>query len=125
MTDAAHTERLDDQVADEDPDGDAHGDLADPAQPLPVRRAQAHHCRDGCEERAPVVEDVGRDRPRHPSRDRALADLPRLGTQPSTPLTQRCAAARHGELDEGSLIFLHVIGLPYDAAVRMIPNHGD
>ncbi len=74
--------RRHDEVGDEDPDRDAEGHLGHPPQPLPVRRAEAHHRRDRREEGGRVAEHVGGDEPRDAGGERALADLPELRAGP-------------------------------------------
>ena len=71
-----------DEVGQEHPDGHPDGHLGHPAEALPIGRAEADHGRDRGEERRGVPDDVGRDVPGHPRRDRALGHLPALGPQP-------------------------------------------
>ena len=69
--------------------GDAHrhaeGDLADPARPLAVGRAEPDDRRDRREERSRMVEHLARDVPRDGGRDRDLADEERPLPQPQQP----------------------------------------
>ena len=74
-------EQLGEPVGDHDADRHADRDLADPAEPLPVRRPEAEEGRHRCEERRLVAEHLRGDHPCHPGRDGALGDHPRLRLQ--------------------------------------------
>jgi hypothetical protein len=83
----------DEQVGDEHPDRDADGDLADPAQPLPVGHAQRDDRRDRREERLLVPEQVVGDPVGHRGRDGDLRDEERPLPQPEHPVAQVPPAA--------------------------------
>ena len=75
-----------------DPDGDPDGHLPHPPQPLAVGRAEADHGRHRREERALVVEDVGR----HGTTPRRLRSRTGRPATPSTAAGPGAAAATYG-----------------------------